>query len=60
MMPDDSFWVADVQSTLISHFSPYPANEEIGAQGSQGHWGGNLEPRTFGVSAANGLPLCRD
>ena len=54
-MPNDDVWIADVQNTLISHFSPYPANETLGVQKSQGHWGGNLEPRTFGVSEANGF-----
>ena len=55
VMPNDDVWIADVQNTLISHFSPYPANETLGVQKSQGHWGGNLEPRTFGVSEANGF-----
>ena len=53
--PNDDVWIADIQSTLISHFGPYPANEELGVQASKGRWGGALEPHTFGVSQANGF-----
>ncbi len=55
VMPNDDVWVTDIQSTLISQLGPYPANEELGVQPSLGHWGGNLEAHTFGVSEANGF-----
>ena len=55
-MPNDDVWVTDVQSTLISQFSPYPGQRRTRSPGRAWATGAAVSSRTpSGSASANGF-----